>query len=71
MSNGMSRIEKRLRTAGVLLMIGLAVEAVCLLRPRPLSFVALVGLGGVLLAAGLVYYLLSLLSAPGSKTENR
>jgi hypothetical protein len=55
-------MDGRLRTAGVLLIIALAVEVLCLLRPRPLSFVALIGLGGVLLAAGLVWYLLSLVS---------
>jgi hypothetical protein len=59
----MSRLEKRLRLAGVLLIFGLLVEAICLLWARPLAFILLVCGGGLLCAAGIVVYLYSLASA--------
>jgi hypothetical protein len=57
---GFNSIEKRLRIAGGLLMIGLLIEAVCLLWARPIAFVVFVVVGGLFLFAGLVVYLLSL-----------
>jgi len=57
---GFNPIEKRLRIAGGLLMIGLLIEAVCLLWARPIAFVVFVVVGGLFLFAGLVVYLLSL-----------
>jgi hypothetical protein len=55
-------LEKRLRLAGMLLIIGLLVEAICLLWTRPLAFILLVVVGGLLCAAGVVVYLYSLVS---------
>jgi hypothetical protein len=55
-------MEGRLRLSGLLLILGLLTEAVCLFWAHPLSFVALVGFGGVLLFLGVVVYLLSLIS---------
>jgi hypothetical protein len=55
-------IEKRLRMAGVLLIVGLLVEAICLQWARPLAFILLVVVGGALCAAGIVVYLYSLVS---------
>ena len=57
---GFNPIEKRLRIAGGLLMIGLLIEAVCLLWAKPIAFVVFVVVGGLFLFAGLVIYLLSL-----------
>jgi hypothetical protein len=57
---GFNRMEKRLRIAGSLLMLGLLIEAVCLLWARPIAFVVFVVVGGLFLFAGLVVYLLSL-----------
>jgi hypothetical protein len=57
---GFNPMEKRLRIAGTLLMIGLLIEAVCLLWARPIAFVVFVVVGGLFLFAGLVVYLLSL-----------
>jgi len=68
--NSLSHIEKRLQLAGVLLILGLLVEAICLFWARPISFVILVGLGGTFLVLGLLVYLLSLVyikSSPPSK----
>jgi hypothetical protein len=60
-------IVKRLRLAGGLIIAGLAVEAVSLSWNHPLSFMAFLGLGGLLLAAGILIYLVALVtSAPKS-----
>jgi len=55
-------LEKQLRLAGMLLIFGLFVEAICLLWARPLAFILLVCAGGLLCAAGIVVYLYSLVS---------
>jgi hypothetical protein len=56
-------IEKRLRRAGLLLVVGLLVEAICLQWARPIAFILLVVVGGALCAAGIAVYLYSLVSA--------
>ena len=56
-------IEKRLRLAGLLLIVGLLVEAICLPWARPLAFILLVVVGGLLCCCGIVVYLYSLVSA--------
>lgn len=55
-------IEKRLRLAGSLLIVGLLVEAICLLWVHPVAFILLVVVGGLLCAAGIIVYLYSLVS---------
>jgi hypothetical protein len=62
-------LEKPLRLAGMLLIFGLLVEAICLLWARPLAFIVLVGGGGFLCAAGIVVYLYSLVSAARVRPE--
>ena len=47
-----SALEKRLRVAGMLVIIGLLVEGICLLWAGPLAFILLVAVGGFLCAAG-------------------
>jgi hypothetical protein len=56
-------ITKKVRIAGVLVLLGLVVEGLSLMWNHPLSFIAFIGIGGLLLAAGVVTYLLMLLSA--------
>jgi hypothetical protein len=56
-------ITKRVRIAGVFVLLGLVVEGLSLMWNHPLSFVAFLGIGGLLLAAGVVTYLFMLLSA--------
>jgi hypothetical protein len=56
-------IEKRLRLAGLLLVVGLLVEAICLQWARPIAFILLVVVGGLLCCCGIVVYLYSLVSA--------
>jgi hypothetical protein len=57
------RLEKRLRLAGILVIVGLVVEGICLLWAGPLAFIFLVAVGGFLCAAGIVVYLYSLVSS--------
>jgi len=59
---GTSRLERKLQLSGMLLMLGLVVEAVCLLARGPIAFMVFVGLGGLLFAAGILLYLYSLVS---------
>ena len=66
MMNRANPIERRLRVSGLLLILGLLTEAICLFWARPLSFVAFVSVGGVLLFLGVVVYLLSLVSGEDS-----
>jgi len=68
-TDGIVGIEKRLRLAGMLLIFGLLVEAICLLWARPLAFIVLVGAGGFLCAAGIVVYLYSLVSAGRARPQ--
>ena len=51
--------EKRLQLAGIPLILGLLVEAGCLLWARPISFVIFVALGGALLFFGVALFLFS------------
>jgi hypothetical protein len=55
-------ISRRLRIAGILVFLGLIVEALSLIWNHPLSFVAFVGIGGLLLFLGIVFYLTALVS---------
>jgi hydrogenase/urease accessory protein HupE len=55
-------INKRLRIAGIMIAIGLIVEAFSLIWNHPLSFVAFLGIGGLLLFLGIVLYLAALVS---------
>jgi len=56
------RMTKNLRTAGILVIAGLIVEALSLVWNHPLSFVAFMGIGGLLMAAGILWYLWALVS---------
>lgn len=58
----MDWMERRLQISGVLLVLGLIVEALCLLWNGPRAFLIFLGLGGVLLLAGILVYLQSLVS---------
>lgn len=55
-------MAKKLRTAGILIIIGLVVEAISLAWNNPLSFVAFLGIGGLFLALGILFYLWTLVS---------
>jgi hypothetical protein len=59
-------MEKRIQVAGIILIAGLLIEALCLLWARPISFVIFVAVGGLFLFAGVVVFLFSLVSRPAS-----
>jgi hypothetical protein len=63
--DGDAILERRLRISGTLIILGLIVEALCLLWSRPIAFVLFIGLGGTLLAAGILFYLYSLVRETG------
>ena len=66
MIHGNMTLERRLRISGTLIILGLIVEALCLLWTRPLAFVLFVGVGGGFLAIGIVFYLYSLVRSKES-----
>jgi hypothetical protein len=55
-------MEKRLQIAGIFLITGLLVEALCLLWALPITFVIFAMAGGLLMFIGLVIFLYSLVS---------
>ena len=57
-------MNRRLRISGILVIIGLLVEALCLVWSRPIAFVVLVVLGGALIGLGVLLFLYSLVSGP-------
>jgi hypothetical protein len=61
-TNGTSSpIERRLRTAGLILVLGLLTEGGTLFAlDRPVGFLTFAGLAGLLVVAGILYYLWSI-----------
>jgi hypothetical protein len=53
-------MERRIQVAGIILIAGLLIEALCLIWARPISFVLFVAVGGLFLFAGVVVFLFSL-----------
>jgi hypothetical protein len=58
-----TKIEKRIRMAGILLIAGLLVELVTLRWSHPTAFLFFLLLGGAMMALGIFIYLFSLVSA--------
>jgi predicted membrane channel-forming protein YqfA (hemolysin III family) len=58
-----ARMERRLRISGILIVLGLLVEALSLIHIHPLAFLAFMFIGGALLIAGIGIYLYSIASA--------
>jgi len=57
------RVERRLRIAGILIILGLVVELISLSWSHPTAFLFFVIVGGMLMAAGMLFYLYSLVTA--------
>jgi len=57
-----NQVEKRRQVAGVFIVLGLVIEALCLIWSTPISFVIFVTIGGLLMFVGIVLYLYSLVS---------
>jgi hypothetical protein len=62
-------MTKRLRLSGSLIIVGLVVQALSLMWNHPLSFIAFISLGGLFLAAGIVVYLLALVTNPADNFD--
>lgn len=57
-----SPFDRKLQLSGILLILGLVVEALCLLGRGPIAFIIFAGLGGLLFAGGIIIYLYSLVA---------
>jgi len=55
-------IERRIRIAGILIVLGLSMELISLMWSHPTAFLLFLFVGAVLIAAGLLYYLYSLIA---------
>lgn len=62
MKTHLTRLEKRLRVAGSLILAGLLVELVTLKWSHPTAFLFFLLLGGSLMAIGMLFYLYSIVS---------
>ena len=71
MINGESRLYRRLRVSGVLIIIGLLVEFFSLVRIHPLAFLAFMFIGGGFFLAGIAIYLYSIVGAPSAKGSHQ
>lgn len=60
-------MERRLQYSGILVILGLLVEALCLLWTRPIAFVVFLGAGGLFLGLGVIVYLFALVSSAHSE----
>ena len=65
----MTQMERRLRISGILIALGLLVEALSLMRVHPLAFLGFMFIGGAFLIAGIAVYLFSVVSLP-SPSDN-
>jgi hypothetical protein len=63
MNSQPTKVESRIRMAGILLIAGLLVELVTLRWSHPTAFLFFLLLGGALMALGIAVYLFSLISA--------
>ncbi|MBS1809973.1 MAG: hypothetical protein JST84_17565 [Acidobacteria bacterium] len=61
------RMSKRLRVAGVLVVVGLLVELTTLHWSHPTAFLFFLFLGGSLMGLGILLYLYSIISGDESK----
>ena len=55
-----NQVEKRRQVAGVIIVLGLVIEALCLIWSTPIAFVVFVAIGGFLMFVGILLYLYSL-----------
>jgi hypothetical protein len=61
---------RKLRLSGILLILGLVVEALSLCWNNALSFMSFVVVGGLLFASGILLFLYSLVSPKTSTVNN-
>jgi hypothetical protein len=61
--------DRKLQLSGIILILGLVVEVVCLLGHGPIAFIVFAGLGGFLFAVGILLYLYSLVGGKGEPSQ--
>jgi hypothetical protein len=59
-----NQLEKRRQVAGVFIVLGLVIEALCLIWSTPIAFVIFVASGGLFMFVGIALYLYSLVFHP-------
>jgi hypothetical protein len=62
-------LERRLQIAGIILLLGLLVEGLCLLTHGAVGFLIFTGLAGSLVVLGVVIYLLALVGSTSSENK--
>jgi len=62
-------LERRLQIAGMILILGLLVEGLCLLSHGAVGFMIFTALGGSLLLLGVIVYLLALVKSASSQNK--
>lgn len=62
-------LERRLQIAGIILILGLLIEGLCLLSHGAVGFLIFTGLGGSLLLLGVIIYLLALVGSTSSENK--
>lgn len=65
----MINMDRQLRIAGTLIVLGLLIELGSLLWSHPLAFILFIAAGGLLIAVGILVYLLSLVSGGESVSQ--
>jgi len=58
-----NRTERRVQVVGIVLLVGLIVEVICLLRNGPIAFLIFSGLCVLMFLAGILLYLQLLMSS--------
>jgi hypothetical protein len=58
------RLARRLKLSGLLVAIGLVIEAATLFWAHPTAFLVFIGLGGSLVGLGVLLYLFAIVSGP-------
>jgi hypothetical protein len=62
----MAPLIRRLRLSGLLVALGLIIEAVTLLWSHPTAFLVFLFVGGLLVAAGVLLYLFTIVTYPSA-----
>jgi hypothetical protein len=69
MQTEVNPINAKFRLSGGLIVLGLLVQAISLLWNHPLSFIAFVTIGGLLLTAGIVLFLFTLVNIQAAEPK--
>jgi heme A synthase len=71
MSHNEPKMDRRIRIAGILLVIGLGIDALSLFWNHPLAFLGFMFVGGLFVFLGIAVYLASLVfvTPPGFSAE--